>query len=195
MKNFAFRIFNPDGPKESPVERRRNQLRRAQQNYRDRRDNYTKSLEKELERTRANEAQLMREAEKLRSTIQGLAKLLSDHGIDVPANDAWYEQGEGGMDQNLAQRPGENPITIGTGLLPQLPSTGTDTEMSVDAAPTSSWASHGSSNDHYSGGSHQESSNQQPQRQDAQPPSSLRNKHGRLGDLDLVTIGMEFVLK
>ena len=190
MKNFAFRIFNPDGPKENPVERRRNQLRRAQQNYRDRRDNYTKSLEKELERTRAHEAELMRDAERLRSTVQGLAKLLSDHGIDVPASDPPYEEPEGGLDENSAQRPGEPPISLGTGLLPQAPTTETDVDMSIDPVPAPSAVP----SDHYSSGSHQESSSQQ-QQYDAQRPSRHKDHHKRLGDLDLVTIGMEFVLK
>lgn len=52
--------------------------------YRDRKDRYTKALEKELAQSRSNEARLMQESEQLRVTVQNIAKLLSQHGILVP---------------------------------------------------------------------------------------------------------------
>ncbi|KAI0597469.1 hypothetical protein F4775DRAFT_560332 [Biscogniauxia sp. FL1348] len=83
MSNTIFRIFNPRGPKEDSAAKRRDQLRRAQRSYRDRKDAYIKSLETEIARTRASEATLIRESENLRSTIQSLTKLLSQHGIAI----------------------------------------------------------------------------------------------------------------
>ncbi|KEY72616.1 hypothetical protein S7711_06252 [Stachybotrys chartarum IBT 7711] len=52
--------------------------------YRDRKDRYTKALEKELAQSRSNEARLMQESEQLRVTVQNITNLLSQHGILVP---------------------------------------------------------------------------------------------------------------
>ncbi|KAL0932496.1 uncharacterized protein CTRU02_213449 [Colletotrichum truncatum] len=85
MTSAVFRIFNPKGPKEDATGKRRAQLRRAQKSYRDRKEIYTKSLEVELAQTRAREADLSRECEHLRNTIQELSHLMSHHGISTPA--------------------------------------------------------------------------------------------------------------
>lgn len=84
MTDRIFRIFNPGEPKGDPVEKRRAQLRRAQQSYRDRKDKYTKALEAELARSRKSEAGLTFQIEQLRVKVQKLASLLSQNGISLP---------------------------------------------------------------------------------------------------------------
>ncbi|KAL7922925.1 hypothetical protein ACQKWADRAFT_290716 [Trichoderma austrokoningii] len=84
MGDRIFRIFNPREPKGDPVEKRRAQLRRAQQSYRDRKDKYTKALEAELARTRRNEAGLASEIQQLRASVHILTALLSQNGISLP---------------------------------------------------------------------------------------------------------------
>ncbi|KAJ4858828.1 hypothetical protein T069G_07095 [Trichoderma breve] len=84
MTDRIFRIFNPGEPKGDPVEKRRAQLRRAQQSYRDRKDKYTKALEAELARSRKSEAGLTSQIEQLRAKVQKLASLLSQNGISLP---------------------------------------------------------------------------------------------------------------
>lgn len=84
MGDRIFRIFNPREPKADPVEKRRAQLRRAQQSYRDRKDKYTKALEAELARVRKNEAGLVSEVQQLRAKVHILTTLLSQNGISSP---------------------------------------------------------------------------------------------------------------
>ncbi|KAK4074762.1 uncharacterized protein Triagg1_4911 [Trichoderma aggressivum f. europaeum] len=84
MADRIFRIFNPGEPKGDPVEKRRAQLRRAQQSYRDRKDKYTKALEAELARSRKSEAGLTSQIEQLRAKVHKLATLLSQNGISLP---------------------------------------------------------------------------------------------------------------
>ncbi|RBR13314.1 uncharacterized protein FIESC28_08280 [Fusarium coffeatum] len=74
MSKNIFRIFNPGEPKENPVEKRRAQLRRAQQTYRNRKDRYTRTLEEELAKSRSKEAELMRENQQLRNALQQLSQ-------------------------------------------------------------------------------------------------------------------------
>ncbi|CRK12013.1 hypothetical protein BN1708_002406 [Verticillium longisporum] len=84
MSNTIFRIFNPGAPKEDPLQKRRGQVRRAQQAYRDRKDKYTKALEKQLAETRSSEARLTRECEDLRAALDRASGLLAQHGIQAP---------------------------------------------------------------------------------------------------------------
>ncbi|RFU80132.1 bzip-type transcription factor [Trichoderma arundinaceum] len=110
MAERIFRIFNPRGwfdletltqptltnvrpradagaiePKGDPVEKRRAQLRRAQQSYRDRRDKYTKALEAELARARKSEASLTFEVQQLRGIVGILTTHISRNGISLPS--------------------------------------------------------------------------------------------------------------
>ncbi|WZH47238.1 hypothetical protein QYS62_008382 [Fusarium acuminatum] len=85
MSNTIFRIFNPGEPKENPVEKRRAQLRRAQQSYRNRKDRYARTLEDELAKSRSSEAELMRECAQLRSNLQVALDQLAQHGIGFPS--------------------------------------------------------------------------------------------------------------
>ncbi|KAF4457926.1 hypothetical protein F53441_279 [Fusarium austroafricanum] len=77
MTDRIFRIFNPGEPKGDPVERRRAQLRRAQQSYRGRKDKYARTLEEELAKSRSREAELARECEQLRAGLQNALTGLS----------------------------------------------------------------------------------------------------------------------
>ncbi|KAK3298934.1 uncharacterized protein B0H64DRAFT_85858 [Chaetomium fimeti] len=80
----VFRFFRPSGePKEDRAGKRRAQVRRAQQTYRLRKDQYTKSLENEVSRLRAVETDLLHETRHLHDTIQTLGNLLADRGVDV----------------------------------------------------------------------------------------------------------------
>ncbi|KAL8365546.1 hypothetical protein RB595_004389 [Gaeumannomyces hyphopodioides] len=83
MSSHIFRIFKPDESKEDRVQRRRDQLRDAQKNYRDRKTRYTRSLEQELSRLRVSEASLLREVGRLRSTVQNLTRTMRHNGLDV----------------------------------------------------------------------------------------------------------------
>ncbi|KAJ4177965.1 hypothetical protein NW767_012674 [Fusarium falciforme] len=85
MSNSIFRMFNPGEPKENPVEKRRAQLRRAQQSYRSRKDKYTRTLEEELANSRSKEVELMRECEQLRENLQNALHQLSQLGVNLPA--------------------------------------------------------------------------------------------------------------
>ncbi|KAJ0123968.1 hypothetical protein J7T55_012441 [Diaporthe amygdali] len=82
MTNNIFRIFNPEAPKEDRVQKRRAQVRQAQQTYRERKEAYTKALEREVARGKAREADLLRENERLRERVERLVGKLGQHGIE-----------------------------------------------------------------------------------------------------------------
>ncbi|KAL1866718.1 hypothetical protein Daus18300_006662 [Diaporthe australafricana] len=84
MTNNIFRIFNPQAPKEDRVQKRRAQVRQAQQTYRERKEAYTKALEREVAKSKTREAELLRENERLQSTIQSLVGKLEQHGVESP---------------------------------------------------------------------------------------------------------------
>ncbi|KAG8676460.1 hypothetical protein FPOAC1_002464 [Fusarium poae] len=83
MSKNIFRIFSPGGPKENPVEKRRAQLRRAQQTYRNRKDKYTRTLEEELAKSRSREAELTRECQQLRVDLENALQQLSKQWIGM----------------------------------------------------------------------------------------------------------------
>lgn len=70
----------------SPPPRPTNRSASLRRSYRDRKDLYAKSLERELAKTRANETNLIHECEHLQSTVQILLERLSQHGIDPPSD-------------------------------------------------------------------------------------------------------------
>ncbi|KAH6894741.1 hypothetical protein B0T10DRAFT_590474 [Thelonectria olida] len=210
MSKSIFRVFNPGAPKEDPVEKRRGQLRRAQQTYRDRKDKYTRCLENELSQTRASEAKLMREAENLRTTIIVLVGLLSEHGIDAPAS-AWLDERRVKEGHKFAT-PSESSATCQ--VQPQAHRTKASPVPPRDLyhvgnaiMPTEAlqWTSPESISDYYPiDGQRKHTAPQLYQHQ--QRPSTdswmdiseaaifSQNDDRRLCQLDLVTIGMEFVL-
>ncbi|KAK6063756.1 hypothetical protein SCUP515_12186 [Seiridium cupressi] len=86
MSTGVFKFFKPKGQKEDPVEKRKAQLRRAQQTYRSRKDRYTRSLEAGFARAQAHEELLLKQCTRLRTTVQLLTDILTQHGIQVPPN-------------------------------------------------------------------------------------------------------------
>ncbi|KXH42920.1 hypothetical protein CSIM01_06028 [Colletotrichum simmondsii] len=115
MSSKIFRIFNPGEAKKDPVEKRRAQLRSAQRSYRDRKDKYTKSLEQEVEIARNREAELVIRCEQLHAALESLTKLLSRHGIGVPASvvDDFISKNNGGMHSTLRSRTDESLTGVG----------------------------------------------------------------------------------
>ncbi|POS79353.1 hypothetical protein DHEL01_v202238 [Diaporthe helianthi] len=82
--NNIFRMFNPQAPKVDRVEKRRAQVRQAQQAYRERKEVYTKALEREVAKSKAREAELLRENERLKDTVQKMAEKLEQLGGGGP---------------------------------------------------------------------------------------------------------------
>jgi hypothetical protein len=195
MSSSVFRFFNPDGPKEDPVQKRRGQLRRAQRTYRDRKERYTKLLETELGQTRANEAKLMRECEQLRANLQNALELLAQ------SNAAG----------NLSQTTDVSPISS-SDLLQSLPDF--DTQLLSPASFNAAYVSpdnYISPENYVTSGSHvspqsyaTSQSHGTPNAQDDSVPSDGRRhtlwptdtrKSSRVSEMDEVTVAMEFVLK
>ncbi|ERS97088.1 uncharacterized protein SPSK_02569 [Sporothrix schenckii 1099-18] len=77
MPRNIFRVFNPNATPEDRAEKRRAQLRQAQQTYRERKDRYTKALEAEIADGRAREAHLVQENERLHDTVKELRAALA----------------------------------------------------------------------------------------------------------------------
>ncbi|KAI5459240.1 hypothetical protein BGZ63DRAFT_390550 [Mariannaea sp. PMI_226] len=194
MSNNIFRIFNPKGPKEDPIEKRRGQLRRAQKNFRERKDKYTKTLESELAKCRANEARLMHEAESLRTTVKVLAQLLSEHGIESPASvlDALHQMQPPAQESQFDVMPIDSSHYAGNSQSP---------------VETAQWTSPESSTGYSGSESQSNYTIQQQYRPQPQVPKAknsftdilreampLQSQTGRCCDFDIVNIGMEFVL-
>ncbi|KAF2015668.1 hypothetical protein BU24DRAFT_421972 [Aaosphaeria arxii CBS 175.79] len=89
---FTFKAFkgdkgsSPDTSNENQdkQQKRREQVRRAQKNHRDRKEIYTKQLEREVVQLRSNESRLFQETKSLYAEISILKDLLSQHGIPIP---------------------------------------------------------------------------------------------------------------
>ncbi|KAG9249820.1 uncharacterized protein F5Z01DRAFT_668160 [Emericellopsis atlantica] len=81
-KGPVFRIFNPSGrSKEESVEKRREQVRRAQHIYRQRKTRYVKALEEDIAKSRWRECQMSKEKQDLEHQLQTLLSLLAQNGI------------------------------------------------------------------------------------------------------------------
>ncbi|KAI0443998.1 hypothetical protein F4803DRAFT_283213 [Xylaria telfairii] len=72
------------GSKEDRAKKRKAQLRKAQLTYKERKERYTKNLEDRVADARATEAGLYQEIQDLRRTVQQLTKFIQDLGIHVP---------------------------------------------------------------------------------------------------------------
>ncbi|KAH8176177.1 hypothetical protein LIA77_04595 [Sarocladium implicatum] len=84
-KGPIFRMFSPSAKsKEENVEKRREQVRRAQHVYRQRKTRYVKSLEADLAASRTRERDMSRRNGKLEAQVKALLQLLEIHGLDVP---------------------------------------------------------------------------------------------------------------
>ncbi|KAF6832963.1 hypothetical protein CMUS01_06729 [Colletotrichum musicola] len=203
MSSSIFRIFNPGGPKEDTADKRRAQLRRAQRSYRDRKENYTRCLEKEVAQIKVREANLTRQCESLLVAVQALQQILVQHQISVPLE---QKKAISGLCTN-------SPTSASVGSLSVSPPTGnqgtsglsdndstrgisTETGKSRRGSPHSTTSSEGYSKM----GEHTKSPKQ---RALASPSGWPRATHDpavpahrsvRLCDLDPVKVGMEFVL-
>ncbi|RSL57229.1 hypothetical protein CEP53_006550 [Fusarium sp. AF-6] len=169
-------------PKENPVEKRRAQLRRAQQSYRSRKDKYTRTLEEELAGSRSKEVELMRECEQLRENLQNALHQLSQLGVNVPAE--------------IKSKASENPYneyaspSTTTGLSTSVSPIYLDDcgSQTVDIIPSPQLISPESFSDFYSPS-------------EGQRGPILFNTGGGLGnnsrvsEVDQIIVGMEFVLK
>ncbi|KAI8713976.1 hypothetical protein NCS52_01116700 [Fusarium sp. LHS14.1] len=182
MSNSIFRMFNPGEPKENPVEKRRAQLRRAQQSYRSRKDKYTRTLEEELANSRSKEVELMRECEQLREGLQNALHQLSQLGVNVPAE---IKSKAGGDAPNEYASP-STATGLSTSVSPiYLGDLGSQT---IDIIPSPQLISPESFGDFYSP-------------TEGQPGPILFNSGGGLAnnscvsEVDQITVGMEFVLK
>lgn len=168
---------------------------------RDRRDQYTKSLEQELGRCRANEATLVRQVENLRATVE---MLCSSFGVEVPNMpypDTTYSSGASPLPSSTDGRSKEQTQQ----------KIATSSWLNFDgnnlSSPTSTtpWTSPGSLSDNAGSANglspfdHQHYRNPSSTGRDysvghfKDTETSLESPT-RLKDLDLVTVGMEFVL-
>ncbi|CRK12028.1 hypothetical protein BN1708_002417 [Verticillium longisporum] len=171
MSSTIFRIFNPGAtvaPKEDPVQKRRGQVRRAQQAYRDRKDKYTKALEKQLAETRSSEARLTRECEDLRAALDRASGLLSQHGIRAPLE--LRQTGSSALDRTS---PGQQV---------------------VEALSSPMLFSPASLAEHYLPGGHATPATSVEDDVNRSPPG-LAQGSPRVCEFDQVTMAMEFVLK
>ncbi|KAI1750406.1 hypothetical protein F4782DRAFT_509619 [Xylaria castorea] len=84
MASNIFRMFSPESSKEDRVKKRKAQLRRAQLTYKERKERYTKNLEDRVAEARANEADMYQEIHSLRRTVQQLTEFIQYQGMHVP---------------------------------------------------------------------------------------------------------------
>ncbi|KAF4952815.1 hypothetical protein FSARC_12557 [Fusarium sarcochroum] len=181
MGRNIFRVFNPGEPKPDPKEKRRAQLRQAQQTYRDRKDKYTKGLENELARARANEAQLAKDCDNLRSLLWSALDILSHQGTDLTPGLSQYAN----FAQNHRLGTQKAPSAIGPTPISQQSPFSTVSSISagytVDASPEYLVSGPSSSPGQFS-----------PYHQSASPPGATTFPNTQP---DTVAIGMDFVLK
>ncbi|KAK4165532.1 hypothetical protein QBC43DRAFT_315417 [Cladorrhinum sp. PSN259] len=119
MSVNVFRFFRPAGEKEKQSEKRRAQVRRAQQTYRLRKDEYTRSLEKEVTRLRSVESELVRENQRLQDTINAQQRLIAKKGSwgdlwDCLSSDDDVFGGEVGISPPLSDQSQLPPLSEST---------------------------------------------------------------------------------
>ncbi|GAB1313388.1 hypothetical protein MFIFM68171_03598 [Madurella fahalii] len=212
----VFRLFRPSGERrEGRPEKRRAQVRRAQQTYRLRKEQYTKSLENEVGRLRAIETDLVHETKHLRSTIQMLGNLLAESGLYVNLSPILAREGterEPNAGPPCHRSPSEGHH-VEERAHPDL-SRARHTGAGAAAVPSEPWSTLCSK-----GPSLRDGPSTRPESPQDTWLTGLRNNHlvfldpnvpvstdhyvpaatsrhrgVRLGDLDPTTVGMEFVL-
>ncbi|KAJ3542457.1 hypothetical protein NM208_g4090 [Fusarium decemcellulare] len=197
MSKNIFRMFNPGEPKPDPVEKRRAQLRRAQQNYRDRKDKYTKCIEKELEQTRTSEARLLRECDQLHGLLQNAVGLLTQQGLDLPSDLSQYniqqwERAQSHQHTSMAssawvgESTSDNPHFSGYLSQPDFGEGMSDNRLSPNIGSPGFLSDFSNSSTYQAGFTHSDAPSL---------ASSPRAHHRRSNDDDEVVKGMEFVLK
>ncbi|KAF6809328.1 hypothetical protein CSOJ01_07013 [Colletotrichum sojae] len=202
MSSSIFRIFNPGGPKEDTADKRRAQLRRAQRSYRDRKENYTKCLEKEIAQIKVREANLTRQCESLVVAVQALQQILVQHQISVPME---QQKAISGFCTN-------SPTSGSVGSLSVSPHTGnqgtsglSDNDIARGISTKTGKSRHGSPHSTTSseGYSTPGTDTKSPKQRALASPSGWphtthdvvpANRSVRLCDLDPFKVGMEFVL-
>lgn len=167
--------------------------------YRDRKDKYIKSLEKEVQRAVHRETELVREVESLRESVGQLTELLSQYGIPSPSQppgDTGYEAGRA-TDEPLGKAavPKGHPVRSrklkgSTAVI----SSGDDTDHeTIDV--TSHPALLGSTRTHtYPEDRMEVLMNQPPLLGTSKKAVGVQWDSGRLQNSDLVGVAMEFVL-
>ncbi|KAI0466083.1 hypothetical protein F4859DRAFT_498782 [Xylaria cf. heliscus] len=165
MASNIFRMFSPESSKEDRAKKRKAQLRRAQLTYKERKERYTKNLEDRVAEARANEADLYQEIQDLRRTVQQLTKFIQDRGMHVPDEIC--------LAVELSQAPEGSTASDWT---PQ-----TDYELSVQHAGDAIVQTNRL---------HSSLREEGRRAERTSDPSNLL----RLGDLDPLAVGMEFVL-
>ncbi|KAL4902326.1 hypothetical protein BDW74DRAFT_158370 [Aspergillus multicolor] len=102
-----------DGSSSSdPTVRRREQIRRAQQTYRQRKEGYIKSLENEVLHLRTARSNLTTETKKLTAEIQWLRQVMHQNGILIPSTpvfDVSQASPTGSRDENVHSPPKWEP--------------------------------------------------------------------------------------
>ncbi|KAJ6440209.1 Alpha-glucosidase 2 [Purpureocillium lavendulum] len=203
MTKGIFRIFNPAAPKEDPVDKRRDQLRRAQKSYRDRRSWYTRCLEKDLQQTRAREAKLLQECEHLRVAVSNAMSVLDELGVELPsepklANTTQSPPAHGSSDDS-PRSPEWLPIPLMTGFHSK---TEASPPFGVGRYPASTLSSTPLKSPAPMADQRRTMEEPDdvavekwPTLQNLSQTSILSDDRVCMGDLDVVTLGMEFVLK
>ncbi|KAL4753735.1 hypothetical protein BDW72DRAFT_190704 [Aspergillus terricola var. indicus] len=95
LKSFTHRWSTKENANEStdPGLRRKEQVRRAQQTYRLRKESYIKSLEREILRLRTAQSDLTGETRKLRAEVRRLRQVIEQHGIVLPPSPPSLDSG------------------------------------------------------------------------------------------------------
>ncbi|PCH04128.1 Hypothetical protein PENO1_029080 [Penicillium occitanis (nom. inval.)] len=88
------------GRNDSAYLKRREQVRRAQRTHRERKDQYFKTLESEVLRLRANEANFLKKIQELETHIFHLREAVKRTGIDLSSIEE-YSQSVPGSEANL----------------------------------------------------------------------------------------------
>jgi len=153
--------------------------------YRLRKDQYTKSLESEVARLRAAEANLLCENQDLANTIRTLGDLLADCGIHVELPTLISQRGD------TSNGPGAFPPCASGQAMEQSHSPMTPAPLHRDAH--SSWPDFSQANGLTKW---QDNTSTFTDLTGNAPTISTTSHHWRLrlGDLDPTTVGMEFVL-
>ncbi|KAI3327362.1 hypothetical protein HD806DRAFT_486878 [Xylariaceae sp. AK1471] len=165
MATNIFRMFSPKKSQEDRTKKRKAQLQRAQLTYRERKERYTKALEDHVAEARSNEAGLCLKIQDLRGTIQKLARFIQDQGLQVPD------------EIRLAVESSQVPDDLTAGA-------------SIAQKDQQSW-------DRDAGGAMTATNRLPPTiREDSEKAQKTFNPSNllRLGDLDPLAVGMEFVL-
>ncbi|KAH7070059.1 hypothetical protein FB567DRAFT_218998 [Paraphoma chrysanthemicola] len=206
---FSFRPYKSGKPSSedaspsdaaSPQQKRKDQIRRAQKTHRERKEAYVKALEVEVVQLRANEARILQETRSLYATITDLKRRLVDNGIQFPSATVVIpsevargeEKEERSITLQIQEMERKKGKQIGVQRHPADHNRHRPSGPSiVNTAADTSHRSPRSNYSHPFSASTVSPSTAPPSATNFSPLAS----HTRVGDLDLSTIGMEFVLR